>query len=304
MDKSGWVRLRISNGGSKTPPLFLKTAFASRSYSIYLTDLSRVWSEELDEYAITDRGTSEDNHFGRIDKSNFADLLETVVSTLKQSDDNIHTILPDTDGLILHARLALPEPLDPFSWRFHLGLLPLEGISRQLTLPLLASSYAQTSQIKDLAHSLQEKDKVISKLLDQLDSINVDLTTVFPSITGLRGSRKTIKREQAAKHVPGLRVFDEAEWRSNSRQPEEVSFSIDEVMGNITTHVDVDFLGGVDMDRHDLWWTHLNEASHPRKAALPAPVESKEDEATETEEDEDDEFQVRKLSSHLELRSR
>ncbi|KAF2494288.1 XLF-domain-containing protein [Lophium mytilinum] len=300
MEAPAWVRLRISNTGPAAPPLFLKTSFKSREYAIYVTDLSRVWSEQLDEYAIKERGTSEDNHFGNIDKSNFGDLLETVASALKQSDGNSHKIILESTGeLILQAKLALPEPLDPFNWNFHLELLPLEDISKQLTLPLLASSFKQRTQINDLVHHLQEKDKVISKLLDQLDSINIDLTTVFPSITGLRGSKKTIKREQAAKHVPGLRTFREDEWRSTSTSSTAAPSTIDEVMENMATDMHVGLSGDVEIgDQDELWWTHLNEFSQPKEVTLPTKAVAIEDEAMETEDD-DDEFQRQATPPHL-----
>ncbi|KAF2812892.1 XLF-domain-containing protein [Mytilinidion resinicola] len=300
MEASAWVRLRISNAGPRAPPLFLKTSFISRKYTIYVTDLSRVWSEQLDEHAIKERGTSEDNHFGNIDESNFADLLETVASALEQSNGNSHKIIPEgTDELILQAKLVLPEPLDPFNWKFHLELLSSEDISKQLTLPLLASSFTHRSQINDLVHNLQEKDKVISRLLDQLDSINVGLSTVFPSITGLRASKKTIKRDQAAKHVPGLRTFNEDEWRSTSRLCTVTPSTIDEVMENMATDVHVGLLGDVEIgDQDNLWWTHLSEFSQSKEVAGSTKAESIEDEAMETEDD-GDEFQRQATPPHL-----
>ena len=217
-----WRVLALSEpDGAHIPQLLVKPVFHVDSYTVHLTCLSNIWSEELDLDGIVDRASAEQSpiEVSKQDTAQLAILLDNVQKTLASSDDATCRITRnDTDGLILHTTIHLPQPLDSLTWKFHLRKRSATVLKNELILPLLVSSHTQHERVAGLVSAIKDKDNAITRLVDQFESSNLDLAAAFPVISGLKGGRKPIKREQAAKHVPALRPFREDVFREETKQ--------------------------------------------------------------------------------------
>lgn len=213
-EMSCWRVLELSEQpeGEQIPQLLVKHVFRPDSYTIHLTCLSNIWSEELAVDGIVDRALQEQSpiEVSKHDTTQLAILLDNLEKSLETSSDAVCRITrSDPDGIILHTTIALPEPLDALTWKFHLDRRPSTILKNELILPLLVSSHIQHERITGLVSTIGDKDKAITRLVDQYESSNLDLAAAFPIISGLKSGRKVIKREQAAKHIPGLQPFRE-----------------------------------------------------------------------------------------------
>ncbi len=220
---SSWrvLELSVQPDGEPIPQLLVKPAFKPDSYIVHLTCLTNIWSEELDLDGIVDRATKQQSpiEVSKHDTAQLAILLDNIKNSLGNSDDATCCITREgTDGITLHTTIRLPEPLDSLAWKFHLQKRTAVILKNELILPLLVSSHIQYERIDDLVTTIENKDKAITRLVDQFESSNLDLAAAFPSIGGLKAGRKMIKREQAARHVPALRPFQQDVWREETAQ--------------------------------------------------------------------------------------
>lgn len=220
---SCWRVLELSEqpDGERIPQLLVKPVFNATSYVVHLTCLSNIWSEELDLDDIVGRALEEQSpiEVGKQDTAQLAILLDNVKRSLTNSDDAACRITRgDTDDVTLHTTIALPKPLDCLTWKFHLSKRTATTLKNELILPLLLSSHIEHERTTMLISTINDKDKAITRLVDQFDSSNLDLAAAFPIISGLKSGRKTIKREQAAKHIPALRPFREETFKEEMGQ--------------------------------------------------------------------------------------
>lgn len=220
---SCWRVLQLSAqpDGEPIPQLLVKPAFGSDSYTVYLTCLTNIWSEELDLAGIVDRAADQQSpiEVSKQDTAQLAILLDHVKQSLCSSEDaECRLSRQGTDGITLHTNICLPEPLDSLTWTFHLQKRTSVTLKNELILPLLVSSHIQYERINDLVTTIENKDKAITRMVDQFESSNLDLAAAFPSIGGLKTGRKLIKREQAARHLPALRPFQQHAWRQETAQ--------------------------------------------------------------------------------------
>lgn len=222
---SGWRVLQLSEqpDNHHIPQLLVKPDFRPASYTVHLTCLSNIWSEQLDLDAIVTRASQEQSpiEVSKHDTAQLAILLDNVKKSLEDSDGN-DTVCRITrtgdDDLTLHTTIALPKPLDSLTWKFHLTRQPSTTLKNELILPLLVSSHIQHERIAGLVSTITDKDRAITRLVDQYESSNLDLAAAFPVISGLKSGRRVIKREQAAKHVPALQPFREDAYREETAQ--------------------------------------------------------------------------------------
>lgn len=220
---SSWCVLELTEQpeGQRIPQLLVKPAFRSNSYTVYLTCLTNIWSEELNFIDIVDRATEHQSpiEISKQDTAQLAILLQNVKNSLGSSEDTECRLTRDaTDNITLHTKIRLPEPLDFLTWKFHLRKRTSVTLKNELILPLLVSSHIQYERINDLVTTIENKDKAIDRMVDQFESSNLDLAAAFPSIGGLKTGRKMIKREQAARHIPALRPFQHDVWRAETAQ--------------------------------------------------------------------------------------
>ncbi|KZM24919.1 uncharacterized protein EKO05_0002707 [Ascochyta rabiei] len=220
---SSWRVLELSAqpDGEPIPQLLVKPAFGPDSYTLHLTCLTNIWSEQLDLAAIVHRATVQQSpiEVSKQDTAQLSILLDNVKKSLETSDDAGCLLTRDgTDGITLHTTIRLPEPLDSLTWKFHLQRRSSVTLKNELILPLLVSSHIQYERINDLITTIENKDKAIARMVDQFESSNLDLAAAFPSIGALKAGRKMIKREQAARHLPALRPFQQDVWREETAQ--------------------------------------------------------------------------------------
>lgn len=220
---SSWRVLQLSEqpDGEPIPQLLIKPAFKSDSYSVYLTCLSNIWCEELDLAGIVDRAVEQQSpiEVSKRDTAQLAILLDNVKKSLSELEDSECRLTREgSDGITLHTTVRLPEPLDSLTWKFHLQKRSSVTLKNELILPLLVSSHIQYERINDLITTIENKDNAITRLVDSFESNNLDLAAAFPSIGGLKTGRKLIKREQAARHLPALRPFQQHVWRDDTAQ--------------------------------------------------------------------------------------
>jgi hypothetical protein len=287
------------------PQLLVKPAFFPDSYIVHLTDLSNIWSEELSLDEIVDRASREQSpiEVSKQDTTQLAILLENVAKPLNNADDAICRMARSgEDGITLHASISLPDPLGRLSWTFQLQKRTTTVLKNELILPLLVSSHIQNERIASLTKIITSKDKAINRLLDQFDSSSLDLAAAFPGVGSIKGGRRMIKREQAAKHVPALQPFHETVWKQETGQLEDSELTslglFQEALAQNTPHVPEKLKSE---DSEPSWWvsvpTHLAVLQSPaKKSALPLnpkDVSESSDEETEDEFDTHENFKVR-----------
>lgn len=220
---SSWRVLELSEqpDGEPIPQLLVKPSFKRDSYTVFLTCLTNIWSEHVDLSGVVERAAEQQSpiEVSKQDTAQLAILLENVEKSLGSSEDaECRLTREGSDGITLHTIIRLPEPLDSLTWKFHLQKRTAVTLKNELILPLLVSSHIQYERINDLITTIENKDKAITRMVDQFESSNLDLAAAFPSIGGLKTGRKLIKREQAARHLPALRPFQQSVWREETAQ--------------------------------------------------------------------------------------
>ena len=96
--------------------------------------------------------------------------------------------------------------------------VPQPEFSADLMLPLLEEASQRQHGLEDLFHIIRDKDQVMSKLLDRIETSGIDLGIVFPSITGMRSRRTQTTIAEASKHVPGMAPFNKDSWMDRHDQ--------------------------------------------------------------------------------------
>lgn len=215
--KNPWVKLNLALN-SPLPSLYIKYDLTATSCRVILTDLAKLWSEDLSRAQILQRaieiGTSIDPSE---DREQLNVLLQKVQDALQNKEGtHLQLIAGDQDGVLqLKTLTQLPAPFQPLLW--HFKLLPLEhvALTEELLLPLLQDHAGLSQDFRALISSLEEKDHVILKLLDKIEGSSVSLSDVFPS---LRGGKKVLNRSVAESSISGLAGFDSKKfgWKSET----------------------------------------------------------------------------------------
>jgi hypothetical protein len=322
-DMSCWRVLELSEqpDDGEVPQLLVKPVFRSNSYTVHLTCLSNIWSEELGLDGIVDRASQEQSpiEVSKQDTAQLAILLDLVKNSLLHSDNAFCRLTrTDRDGLTLHTSITLPKPLGCLTWKFHLEKRVSTALKNELILPLLVSSHIQQERIASLIATIGDKDKAITRLVDQYESSNLDLAAAFPIIGGVKTGRKVIKREQAARHIPALQPFREDAFKQDTARLVDSNVStlglFQEALSECTPNVP----SQLKMDDSDLaWWSHIpsclsqfkppanSTAKKPASTArAPSPMAGSTSDETEDEFETHANFKVRdeyvccRLSAH------
>lgn len=305
---SCWQVLQLSDAGSdEVPQLLFKPVFTSKAYTFFLTDLSNIWSEELDVAAILKRATQQKSpiEVSKDDISQLSILLEHVEKSLTGDHDSSCVLTRgDSDGIIIHTTAILPGPLGTLQWKFDLEKRSSAILKNELILPLLVSSHIQHQRVNNLLATIQEKDRAITRFVDQFESSNLDLALAFPSIAGLKSARrKSIKREQAARHIPALQPFHTDEWmRETSELRDEQVCTLglfQEALSECKPQVPSEIKSE---DGDSTWWTLMPKTCHPKpvekntKTASPPPKASPKVDDADDETETEDEFETHENS--------
>ena len=264
---TGWNILDVGDQGA--PKLLVKYRFDNSGYEVQLTDLSHIWREKLSKDEVIQRASDVGSSIDPAqDDEQFKIFLSKIENALDHEDDtsmNLSSGDVDSGSLSLQLSAALPHPLPSLSWIIYLQLLPSTEVEAQLVTPLVVQASHLQHQIEQLVNQLHDKDRVISKICDRLETSGNDLTTVFPGVSNIKTSRKKGQREQLARHVKGLADFDEYAWRAQQAKLEDSDDMAAERMDQVLRDLPSVASGSKDAALHDKWWQHLGDEA-PSKA--------------------------------------
>jgi len=303
---SEWHRLCISGD---LPPLLFQYTWNRKGYELYVTDLTSIWSEQLPHKAIVKRA---EEIATTIDFSEGTEQLEVFLSKIGEAlrGDGGNATLhrgSQADSIELTTNTKLPSPLKPLRWSLYLMKEPSSAFTSQVLLPLLRDEASWESRQRTLLDQLKQKDWVLAKLFDKVEALQIDLTTVFPAVSGLRLGRKGSTRSEAARFIKGVAPFDEQAWLAETGSSPAATPGIainlaHELLGSDNSR-------GLDGLRPppDKWWNTLQRrpASFAQEDESEAqPISQKgasvnhsqldlDQHSDVTAESEDDEFQVR-----------
>lgn len=292
------------------PPLLVSFSAGSSNYTIQLTDLCSVWSETLERKSICIRAWNENTSIDPSDTpENMATFLRSLASALEHHSPSSGSTLqlsPSKDnGLTLTVTCPLPGFPD-LKWPFHVSSSARASIASQLILPLVESQRLRAREHDALTTLLAQKDAVIAKLADKLESTGTSLDQVFTALA----ARKNITRSAAEGKIKGLAPFDQTRWRAELNRngdaaAESPSDLLDAVFGTQTLLG----AGAPTLDVADGWWTafsatsslavrsrddNTNSAPETKAATTPPPA---------ADDDDDDEFQVQLTPPRLRVNS-
>lgn len=303
-----WRALPLSTS-SDIPALLASIHLGAATYTVRVTDTANIWVESLDRKQICMRAWGENTSIDPSDTpENMNKLLDSLRSALDPSHQNhAQTSLSlspavssndGTDSLILNITCELPG-LSPLKWPVQLKKKPSSSLATDLVLPLIQGQYSRTREIRFLTEMLSQKDAVMSRLLDKLESTGTGLEHVFNSLS----SKKKVSRATAEAKIKGLAPFDKDNWQSqgvnSDHEPENTPTLLTSVFGNGGLVVNTAF-EAVDTPGSDNWWHDLKETVQISHRAQLSKSEQDSDVAPPVSNaetgDEDDDFQAQPSS--------
>lgn len=236
------------------PALYVKAHFSKNDYSIFVTDLISLWSEKLAQSEICHRAAvSQCSINPQDDLDQLAILLNKIEHALQGQIELADNTAASVETLLsLRLAAALPSPLPPLRWPLYLAKQDARAFAREVTCELLNAVHTRQSKAMRLEILLRDKDHVISRFLDRMESAGTDLTTVFPGTSGFKLSRTLSQRAQLERHVKGLSQYDPAAVRPMSA---DLAHAADVLTGlNVKPGVDESLMPGE--------WPETWESSH------------------------------------------
>lgn len=208
LQNTPWHPLPLTTSIRSAPPLLLQSKFTPTSYTLYLTDLTSIWSETLSKREILARAEKEGTSIDPSeDPSQLKILLEKLQHAVVKQDDDVDLELTSAstpargEGVLkLKTTIELPAPLRPLTWAFRLQPLSRVQYTNLLVLPLLGCISTLQDQTESLLSTIKDKDNLIERLTDQLKEHNLDVKNM---LGGGRARRR------------GLEKFDEELWKGD-----------------------------------------------------------------------------------------
>ncbi|KAJ5601940.1 hypothetical protein N7510_011474 [Penicillium lagena] len=265
---SKWHRLRLPED---TPALLVQYSNTRQGYEIYMTDFISVWSERLSRKDILQRAEQDATTIDPSeDVEQLSVLLGKIGEALRGTGGTTTLSSGSRDTLELITITELPAPLKPLKWSFHVSKEPPEASTQHLLLPLLKEEADWESRQRSLLDQLKQKDWVLGKLFDKIESLGVDLGTVFPSAAGLHTARKDDTRSATAKAIKGVAPFDEHVWLAESHSTRLAANFVQEIRAS-------EKAGNLDNLKlpQGKWWEKL--PPHPTTTASTGPTEMEKD---------------------------
>ncbi|TLD23412.1 XLF-domain-containing protein [Venturia nashicola] len=189
--------------------IYIRTTFGSDRYSIWATDLSRLWHEELERDDIIWQANRNRIQIDLEDANNFGILLKHLASSVQGDVDIAER---KSSRIELKAAIKLPAPLPEATWTFRLELQEDEDFRNHVTIPLFDQIRTQQRNEEDLIQRIKDKDHIVDKLMDALDKYKADLAGIFPALATKGPARRTSTRAEAETRIPALRPFDPQTW--------------------------------------------------------------------------------------------
>ncbi|RJE20052.1 hypothetical protein PHISCL_07607 [Aspergillus sclerotialis] len=275
-----WEKLHLATDKDIPPLLFNYTSTSDR-YDLYITDLTHLWSEQLSRKAILKRADETNTTIDPSeDAEQFKVLLQKIEETLRGEPGGSVTLNSgrNAGSLELVLLVKLPAPLRPLKWSVYLSKEEHSSSAKHLMFPLLREAAGFETRERALLDHLKQKDWVLAKIFDKIETMGIDLSTVFPGTSGLRGGRKGTTLEQAGKYIKGIAPFDESSWFDEvSKSSPDAGLAVNfvkEISGSVNN---VESLGPA----RDKWWNNL-----PRHGTTPASIEEPEEELEEEAKEE------------------
>lgn len=321
------------------PNLLVSASFSTSpvSYSIHMTDLANVWRESLDRKAILLRCLQENTSIDPSDDpENFKELLRWIEAAFdSDSPNHADTALAlsstgPTDGatpadLLLDVTCILPAGFRPLKWPIRLKHGGPAALVADLVLPLVQAHLTRSQEVEALLGIIREKDGVISRVVDKLESTGARMEHVFSALVNT--GKKKITRAVAEARVKGLAPFDAAGFKRKFRGGDDAPDGEEDGPGNSRIKGPVaardvkDLMDSVfepALQRHpsleypewpalDNWWKDIQEESGDKirlvqrnrlssSRKTPPPSEKR---PSGNDDDDDDDFEVQVTPPHL-----
>ena len=221
---TSWRILSVDGLPSDADPLLYKCDVEPTSYTVWVTNLTQVWSENLDRRGIIrrsfDLNTSIDPSE---DAEQFKLCLNCVQDALGRKSDSAPSLQRyDASEMIISAKLSLPGDLASFEWRFSLHSASSKTLVSQLLFPLFNQRLFDSTSITSLLQTIREKDIVISRLMSAIQADGISISRVFPGAPTSKTTAKASSREQIGKSVKGVAEFDLAEWEASQTYSRDI----------------------------------------------------------------------------------
>ena len=212
---SSWKILPLDSSSDVPIPLLVKYEITPSSYAVWITDLSGCWAENADRRQIIRRAFDLETS---IDPSEDPDQLRLFLRYLGEGFDSESSATlklqqHGEQGMILAMKLPLPGSLAPFEWNFHLNRSPSTILVTQLLFPIFNSRLADSFGIASLLQEIENKDNMISKLTETMQSGGISMSKVFPGVKSLKSVSQPLSRDALGKSVKSLSRFDASKWQ-------------------------------------------------------------------------------------------
>jgi hypothetical protein len=214
-----WSPLKCKN----TPDgvdLYYDFSNSATGMLVAVTDLCSVWDLSFDREAVLEIAREQNSS---IDPAESATQLRTLLKKLKHSlgeGNNVigHSEHYNEEGisqyLSVRTILKLPAPLKLLRWTFDLPQRDKNALAESITFPVVHEAIKLKQQMETLYQIIKDKDHVLSKLLDKVDNSAIDLSLMFPGISGLKSRKQRMNVAEASKYVPGMANFDRNSWEA------------------------------------------------------------------------------------------
>lgn len=258
--RSVWKPFQTFHRYPCIPPLLIKHDFGPSNYSVWLTDLTFIWSESLDRKQIIRRAFDIDTS---IDPTEGADQLRLFLrgmeDALKQGAGTSVDIEQSDDEakLILRTSTSLPGGLKPLEWSFLLTRASQATMTSEFLLPLLGHQLVAKAEKASLLQQLKEKDHVIAKLIDKMQADGVELGKVFPGAASSKSWTGSNARQGVA--IKGLAEFDQEQWQARLSRDNAPSGNLDDLLPKIFEAAVPDMGEELQISNHDEWWKRLGD---------------------------------------------
>ena len=267
---TSWRLLNLELESYKAPPLLTRFDVMATGYTIILTDLIHVWSEDMNHEQINHRalaeGTSVDPSEGPNQLRILLDKLQASLSG--ESDSRLDLKTSPHHGLVLRITANLPSPLPPLRWAMALSRAPSARLTRELVCPLLVAQIDQAQRLSALERCIKEKDHVIRKLLDAVQSSDIDVASVFLNVQGHMTGKKKLSWDRAGEVIKGLRAFSQDSWRNEGILEEGSHRDVTDLLRqSFSSPFEVSASNLKLLDgalTEDRWWKHLRSSSEAR----------------------------------------
>lgn len=265
---TNWKRLNTNSRDSEIPPLLIKYEFETFHYTVFVTDLTSMWTESLDRKQIVKRALIVDTSIDPSENNEqFKILLDNLEKALNEEGATKLALCKGKtpNQIALHTSTVLPASLAPLLWSFDLDPAPRDLLTTQLLVPCLVRQSFARAQIISLIRQIKEKDNMISRLLDKMQADGVDLNKLFPGLAGLKSGTKSDVRDRGSQFIKGLGVFNEENWRRDLLKNTVFSSDMSDIFSQVFAP-DFSDIPEVKYDRFGrVWWQRLKDEGFQEK---------------------------------------